>query len=249
MRLIPAAVAALSVIVLAGCGIMPVPTAATGSLSRSPSPSATGRPTPAPTETRPPADILFTITATLTSPVGAVAQLTQVVYAPTTKLDKIAQVAARLDAQCSGWQKRFTDPAFVVSTITAKDVSKNGKKWAPSGQFAVTMAGTAIYEGSLAADPKKCSTALGLIPGTIRGITPVRSDGSADSAEGWGTLTYGFSVPVKDGDDPTDEAYSQLSNCKITVSTAAKKLSANAADWATQKFTTPGECIVNTPGV
>lgn len=249
MRLIPAAAAALSVLVLAGCGIMPVPTAATGSLTRSPSPSATGRPTPAPTETRPPTDILFTISATITSPVGAVAELKQVVYAPTAKPDKLAQVAARLDAQCTGWQKRFTDPAFLVSTITAKDLSKNGKKWAPSGQFDALMAGTSIFEGSLASEPEKCTTAQGLVPGTIRAITPVRSDGSADSAEGWGTLSYGFSIPVKDGDDPADKAYSQLTNCKVVVSAAAKKLSKNATAWSTQKFTTPGECILNVPGV
>jgi hypothetical protein len=248
MRLIPA-VALLGVLALSGCGVMPVP-GASGTPSSSPSPSASfATPTPTPTVALPQGEILFTISATLTSPVGAVARIEQAIYAPTVELDDADAIAAQLDEECDGWRARFADPQFVVGIITLDDLSTGGKKWAPSGQVVVSMAGTAVYRGDYTPFQSYCSSVQALIPGSIRGVTPVPADGSPDSAQGWGTLTYGFGIATEPGTDATDSRYPQLTDCAITVSAAAKQLSANAARWASGPIGRPGACEVNTPGV
>ncbi|CAN5302888.1 hypothetical protein BH09ACT5_BH09ACT5_11260 [soil metagenome] len=247
MRLIPVA-ALVSVLALAGCGTMPVPLP-TGTASTSPSPTAPAAspsPTPGPTAS---GDVLFTISATLTSPVGAVAHLEQVVYAPTAELDDSDAVDAQLDEECDGWRVRFDDHEYLVGAITLTDASTGGKKWAPSGQVVVTMAGTAVYQGDFTPFQSYCSSMQALIPGSIRGVTPVLAGGSPDSAEGWGTFTYGFGIATEPGTDAADPRYPQLSGCTVTVSAAAKKLSTNAASWTSAAASRPGACEVNTPGV
>lgn len=227
---------------------MPVPLAS-GTASSSPSataPTPTPTPSPAPTSS---GEVLFTISATLTSPVGAVARLTQVVYAPVADLDDSAAVEAQLDEECEGWRSRFDNPDYLVGAITLTDVSTGGKKWAPSGQVVVTMAGTAVYQGDYTPFQSYCSSVQALIPGSIRGVTPVDAAGSPDSAHGWGTFTYGFGIATEPGTDATDARYPQLTDCAITVSPAARQLSSNAARWASETLGRPGACEVNTPGV
>ena len=249
MRLIHVA-ALVSVLALAGCGTMPVPIA---SETSTPAPSATVKPaTPSPTPTPAPTasgEVLFTISATLTSPVGAVAHIEQVVYAPTAKLADANAVDAQLDEECNGWRARFDDHEYLVGAITVTDRSTAGKKWAPTGQVVVTMAGTAVYQGDFTSFQSNCSSVQALVPGRIRGVTPVRASGSPDSAEGWGTFTYGFGIATEAGTDATDPRYTQLTDCKVVVSAAAKKLSANAAGWTSAAAARPGACEVNTPGV
>ena len=247
MRLIPVG-ALLSVLVLSGCGVMPVPFA-TGTPTGSPTPTASlasPTPTPAPSAS---GDVLFTISATLTSPVGAVARLEQVVYAPTAELDDADAVDAQLDEECDGWRARFDDHDYLVGAITLTDASTGGKKWSSSGQVVVSMAGTAVYQGDFTPFQSYCSSVQALVPGEIRGVTPVRAGGSPDSAEGWGTFTYGFGVATEPGTDATDPRYPQLTDCRVTISAAAKKLSANAAGWSSAAASRPGACEVNTPGV
>ncbi len=245
MRLIHVA-AVLTVLALSGCGVMPVPGASgtpSGTPSPSPSPTST-EPTPAPTAS---GDVLFTISATLTSPVGAVAHLEQVVYAPVSTLDDETAVTAQLDEECDGWRSRFPGGDFVVSSVTATDLSTGGKKWAPSGQVVVSMAGTSVWQGDYTAFQSYCSSVQVLVPGTIRGVTPVGA--APDSAEGWATLIYGFGVATEPGTDATDSRYPQLTDCAITVSPAARALSDRASSWTSALLARPGACEVNTPGV
>ena len=240
--------AVLAVLALTGCGVMPVPTASgTPSGTPSPSPTATAAsPSPAPSAS---GDILFTISATLTSPVGAVAHLEQVVYAPVSALDDDAAVGAQLDEECDGWRSLFTGPDYLVTSVTATDLSTGGKKWAPSGQAVVSMAGTSVWQGDYTTFQSYCSSVQVLVPGSIRGVTPVPAGGSPDSAAGWATLTYGFGIATEPGTDATDSRYPQLTDCAITVTAAAKALSDRAATWTSAALARPGACEVNTPGV
>lgn len=246
MRLIHVA-AALSLLALAGCGVMPVP-GASGTPSGTPSPTASSTPTPSPAPTAA-GDVLFTISATLTSPVGATAHIEQVVYAPTATLADAAAVEAQLDEECDGWRDRFPAPDYLVSEITATDTSTGGKRWAPSGQVVVSLAGTAVYQGDFTPFQSYCSSVQVLVPADIRGVTPVTAGGNPDSAEGWGSLTYGFGIATEPGTDATDSRYPQLTDCAITVSPAARAASANAASWTTAMLARPGACEINTPGV
>lgn len=246
MRLIHVA-AALSLLALAGCGVMPVPTA-TGTPTGSPTPTFSSSPSPTPTATAE-GEVLFTISATLTSPVGAKAHLEQVVYAPTAAIADSASVEAQLDQECDGWRDRFAAPDFLVSEITTTDTSTGGKKWAPTGQVVVSLAGTSVFQGDFTPFQSYCSSVQVLVPGTITGVTPVASTGSPDSAEGWGTLRYGFGIATEPGTDATDPRYPQLSDCAITVSPAARAASANAAGWTSASISRPGACEVNAPGV
>lgn len=228
---------------------MPVPTLSgtpTGSPSPTVSPPATPIATAAPVAD---SDILFTISATLTSPVGAVARIEQVVYDPAAEPDGSRAITAQLDEECDGWRARFADPEYVVGVITTTDLSTGGKKWSPSGQVVVTMAGTAVYQGDFTSFQSYCSSVQALIPGSIHGVTPVPAEGSPDSAEGWATLTYGFGIATEPGTDATDSRYSQLSKCTVVVSPAAKALSAQAARWTSASASRPGACELNAPGV
>ncbi|MBX3100253.1 MAG: hypothetical protein KF761_11820 [Salinibacterium sp.] len=248
MRPIHVAIVA-SVLALAGCGVMPVPTGS-GTPTTSPSPSASvATPSASPTATSAASDVLFTISATLTSPVGAIAHIEQVVHAPTSELSDVASVTAQLDEECDGWRARFGQPDYVVSIITTTDLSTGGKKWSPAGQVVVSMAGTAVYQGDFTPFQSYCTSVQALIPATIRGVTPVPAGGSPDSAEGWGTITYGFGIATEPGTDATDPQYTQLSDCAITVTALGKQLSAIAAKWTSSNISHPGSCEVNHPGV
>lgn len=248
MRLIHVA-AAVSLLALAGCGVMPVPTGS-GTPTGSPTATLSSAPTPTPTPVSTAAgEVLFTISATLTSPVGAVARIEQVVYAPTGTLADSDAVEAQLDEECDGWRARFPAHDYLVTAITTTDLSTGGKKWAPSGQVVVTMGGTSVYQGDYTAFQSFCSSVQALVPGSIRGVTPVAAGGNPDSAEGWGTFTYGFGIATEAGTDATDPRYTQLTNCTITVSPAARAASSNAAAWTTATASRPGACELNTPGV
>ena len=206
-------------------------------------------PSPTPAATPDDSDILFTISATLTSPVGAVAHVEQVIYAPTSDLSDVDSVTAQLDEECDGWRARFGQPDYLVGIITTTDLSTGGKKWSPAGQVVVSMAGTAVYQGDYTTFQSYCSSVQVLVPGTVRGVTPVPAGGSPDSAEGWGTITYGFGIATEPGTDSTDPQYTQLSNCKISVTALGKQLSAIAAKWTSSTISRPGLCEVNHPGV
>lgn len=246
MKLLPA-VALLPLLALAGCGVMPVPTG-TGTPTGSPTPTFTSSPTPSPAPTAT-GDVLFTISATLTSPVGATAHIEQVVYAPTATLSDSAAVEAQLDEECDGWRDRFTATDYLVSEITTTDTSTGGKKWAPSGQVVVSLAGTSVFQGDFTPFQSYCSSVQALVPASIRGVTPVTAGGNPDSAQGWGSLTYGFGIATEAGTDATDPRYTQLTDCAITVSPAARAASANAASWTAAMLAHPGACEVNSPGV
>ena len=247
-----AAVLVASALVLTACGQVPFPVP-------SASPSATAIPThtvsapsPSPTPTPLPTadgEVLFTISAKLTSPVGATARVEQVVYKPETDLDDLDAITAQLDDECTGWRDSIGPADYVVGMITAKDTSTGGKKWPPSGQVVVTMAGTPVFAGDWQSFQSFCTSAQLLVPGEVRGVTPVPADGDPDSPGGLATLTYGFGIATEAGTDATDPRYTQLSDCRITLTAAARADSDLVEKWLTTRQAGPGLCEVNTPGV
>jgi hypothetical protein len=193
--------------------------------------------------------VLFTISAKLTSPVGATARIEQVVYKPVAELEDLDAITAQLDDECSGWRDTIGPADFVVGVITAKDTSTGSKKWPPSGQVVVTMAGTPVYAGDWETFQSYCTSAQVRIPGEVRGVTPVPAGADADSPGGWATLTYGFGIATEAGTDAGDDRYTQLSDCRITVTAAGRAESDLVEAWLTAPQSGPGMCEVNTPGV
>jgi hypothetical protein len=245
-----AAVLAASALLLTACAQIPFPVP-------SASPTTTATPThtvsaPSPTPTPLPTadgDVLFTISAKLTSPVGATARVEQVIYRPESDLDDLDAITTQLDDECTGWRESIGPADYVVGMITAKDTSTGGKKWPPSGQAVVTMAGTPVFAGDWQTFQSFCTSVQVLVPGEVRGVTPVPAGGDADSPGGWATLTYGFGIATEAGTDATDRRYTQLSECHITLTPAARAESDLVEAWLTTAQAGPGLCEVNTPGV
>ena len=240
-----------SALALTACGVpAPVPTAeTTGSGSPTPTaaaPTRTPTPTPLPTAQ---SDVLFTISAKITSPVGAVARVEQVVHQPVTQLDDRNTVESQLDEECSGWRTSIGEGEFIVSTITAKDLSAGGKKWPISGQVVVTMSGTPVFMGDFDTFQSLCASVQVKIPSQIRGVSPIVAGSDPDDPGGWATLTYGFGIPTEAGTDATDRRYPQITECRITLSPFAEAASAIARSWLTDAQAATGLCEVNTPGV
>lgn len=243
--------AALTVVALTACGVMPVPTLSptpTGSGSATPTAIA---PTPSssPTATVDPTDpnLLFTISVTLTSPVGALAHVTQAVYKQVPTIANQAAVEQQLDEQCDGWRNTVGPADYVRTVITSDDVSTGGKVWSPSGHFVVTLAGFPAWFGDYTSFMAYCASVQGLIPGTIEGIAPVPAGAVADARGGWATLQYGFGIATDPQDQATDPQYTQLSDCVITLSPYAAANSAIAPTWA-GVVQDPGLCEVNRNG-
>jgi hypothetical protein len=245
-----AAAALAAALALTACGSVrfPVPTpTATDTSSPTPSSEApTPTPTPLPTAE---GDVLFTISVKLTSPVGATARVVQTVYQPVTDLDDLPEIEAQLDEECSGWRDSIGEGEYIVSSIVATDTSTGGKKWPKSGQVVVTMAGTPVFQGDYTSFQSFCTSVQVLIPGHVRGVTPLHPGSNADDAGGWATLTYGFGIATEAGTDATDHRYTQLSECTITLSPFARSESSLADAWPTDPQSSAGLCEVNTPGV
>jgi hypothetical protein len=246
-----AAVLLAGALTLTACGQVPMPTP-TPTLTESATPTATPTATVKPSPTPLPSadsEVLFTISAKLTSPVGATATIVQTVYRPVTELDDLTAIERQLDEECSGWRTSIGEGEYVVSSIEAKDTSTGGKKWPNSGQVVVTMAGSPVFQGEFETFQSFCTSVQVLVPGEVRGVTPIHPGVGADEPGGWATLTYGFGIPTEAGTDATDKRYTQLSGCTITLSAFAKSESTHAGDWTTDRQSAPGLCEVNTPGV
>ncbi|MCU1441186.1 MAG: hypothetical protein JWP85_2183 [Rhodoglobus sp.] len=247
---IVAAVLVGSALVLTACGQVPFPVpSASPTSTASPTPTVSApSPTPTPLPTAD-GEVLFTISAKLTSPVGATAHVEQVVYKPESDLDDLDAITTQLDDECTGWRESIGPADYVVGMITAEDTSTGGKKWPPSGQVVVTMAGTPVFAGDWQTFQSFCTSVQVLVPGEVRGVTPVPAGGDADSPGGWATLTYGFGIATEAGTDATDRRYTQLSDCRITLTAAARAESDIVEAWLAAPQASPGLCEVNTPGV
>ena len=245
-----AAVVLAGALTLTACGSVRFPTPTLTSTPTSlPTPTsggATPTPTPLPTHD---GDVMFTISATLTSPVGATARVVQTIYQPVANLDDLPAIKDQLDEECSGWRDSVGVGEYVVGTIVTTDTSTGGRQWPQSGQVVVTLAGAPVLMGDYTSFQSFCASVQVLIPGEVRGVTPIRPHRGADDIGGWATLTYGFGIDTEAGTDATEDRYTQLSQCTIALSEFARTESSIAPTWPTMTQSSPGLCEVNTPGV
>lgn len=246
MKPILPAILVAAALTLSGCGIMELPTASTPTPSATPGPTATrtAKPTPTPTPTRTPApevhgDLLFTISAKLTSPDGATATIRQSVFAPVDDLDDLRAVERQLDEECSGWRESIGEGEYLVAEITAKDTSTGDREWGAGSQFVVMMAGTPVFQGDYSPFQAFCVSAQGDVPGTIRAVSPLVVGAEPDEPGGWATIAYGFGV--------ADDA-NRISACRITVTTLARAESDLAKTWPMIPQNA-GFCEINTLGL
>jgi hypothetical protein len=243
-RILPAT-AVLATLALAGCGVMPIPSSLPSGTSTATS-SASPTPSPFPTIE---ADLLFTISANVTSPDGATAHLEQKVYLPSLP-DDVDALEAQLDEECDGWRGTIEPAEFVIATITAVDTSTGSHHWGYDNLVGVSMNGTPVFQGDYQSFQSFCSTVQLEIPGEVRGVSPVPLHSEPDEPGGWATLQYGFGIPTEPGTDPLDdERYIQLSGCTITLSAFARTESDIAPTWLTIPQPNPEGCEVNHDGV
>lgn len=209
--------ALLAVALLSGC--TPAPTPSAGPSSSPAGPSAT--PSASASASADP-DILFTITATATSPSGAVADLRQVVYKPVAEAELPPTDIAQLDVECDGWRPLIAAPSFVVSDIDVTDRSGAGASW-NSAVAVVDLNGWPVFTGQISAFQSSCSSVqVGL--GATRGVTPVEGGD-------WELVDYGFGIATEAGADTPTPDDVLLSDCVMTLGADAAS-SAIATAWA-----------------
>jgi hypothetical protein len=208
-------------------------------------PSARSDPTPTPSATAPslgplPENALFRITATVTEPTGASADLVQTVFAPAAAT---ASDTALLDAQCNltgqpTWQSAFVAPLFLTTTVTAT-LHPGSAAWTASDQVAAYFMGsTSAYSGAYSVAQADCAPGYITIPGTLHGVAPVEGANPATGGNGWASEfgQYGFDGSGNDPGSPGQSGTGVVKNCVIEESAAAKATSGVVEGWLTQPF-------------
>jgi hypothetical protein len=246
---IATAVGVVVVVALTGCApaVHPHP----GSIATHTPPTGTATPTPTPSTTASspgplPANALFRITATVTEPTGASADLVQIVFAPAAAT---AADTALLNVQCNiagqpTWQSSYPSPVFLTTTITATP-HHGSPAWPASDQVnAYFLGSVSAYSGGYTVAQADCAPGYITIPGTMHGVAPLNGSGPATGANGWATDsgTYGFDGG---GSDPTaadSSGTGVVNNCHIEESAAATATSAVVAAWLTQPFVLATGC-------
>ncbi len=248
---LPVATLVVAVALLTGCaagGSLPGPTGhptriavpaptvgPTGSTSATPiaTPGAAAGPLPA--------NALFRITGVATAPDGAVAELTETVYAPSA-LSTTESALITAQCQASGWPGNYPSPTGVRATVVAA-LKPGSKAWTAYSPVGVTpsLGNLAAWTGQF--DPSAnfgCASPGAItIPGTTSGIQPVSPAGSpagAAGGTGWYNGVYGFWM-YYGGNDPDGPAASlqvKLSDCAIEVGPLALAGNAATASWPTE---------------
>jgi hypothetical protein len=249
---VPATIAVLVVAVLGGCAPATSPKAKAS--HGHPTPHTTGAPTASPTPTAPslgplPANALFRITATVTEPGGASADLVQTVFAPAAPT---ASDTALLNAQCNfpgdpGWASNYASPLYVTTTITAT-LHPGSKPWAADDQVAAYFTGaSSAYSGAYEGAQAACASGYITIPGTMHGVAPVDASDPATGTYGWASQfgDYGFDGGGNfvGGDAQDSTGTGVVNNCHIEESDAAKAIGGVVEAWLTQPFDSQNGCI------
>ncbi len=252
-----ASVVALAVIVaLMGCAPAVLPKAKAGPGHPAPSPHASSTPgsTPGPTSTPLgplPANALFRITATVTEPGGASADLVQTVFAPAAPT---AADTALLNAQCNSpgqptWQSNYSSPLYVTTTITAT-LHPGSPVWSTNDQIAAYFTGaTSAFSGAYSVAQADCAPGYITIPGTIHGVAPVDASNPANGEYGWASVfgQYGFDGGGNDPGAADSSGTGVVKNCTIEESAAAQAASTVVAGWLTQTFVLAHGCSFTGP--
>ena len=248
---------ALAVIVaLAGCAPAVSLQAQQTHPHPAPSTHSASAPTPSPTPTAValgplPANALFRITATVTEPSGASADLVQTVYAPSAPT---ASDTALLNAQCNSpgqptWQSNYSSPQYVTTTITAK-LHPGSPAWSSGDQIVAYFIGaSSAFSGSYVVAQADCAPGYITIPGTIHGVAPVDASNPALGTYGWASVfgDYGFDGGGNDPGALDSSGTGVVNNCHIEESAAATATSPIVAAWLTQTFVLANGCDFTGP--
>jgi len=243
MRLLPATIAViLAASALSGCGPTPGPATTSGAPTPGASATAGSSATPSPTPTVDP-NVLFSITAEVTAPNGAVATVVQSVSRPVASLPDQSDVEAQLDAECDGWRTEIGTGSYLVSRIVSTVESGT---W-PGDLVVVSMNGWPVFSGDYSPFQAYCASAQVVVPGTARAVSPVPAGGAADDPGGWGTINYGLGLAYEAGHpDTAQPGDTVISECTISVTAAGLAESTRAASWATTPQDYPDfGCMVN----
>ena len=229
---VTAVVVAVGLTACAPASVKPAPSAA-------PSASRSAAPNPTPTATVPalPGDVLFEITATATAADGTAVKLSETVHAPVTATDHQAGDETQLDNECDGWRQAFANTQFLVADVSYDLTS--GSAWGDAqGQIAVDMAGYPVWSGDQTPYQAACATALAVIPGSARAVSPVNG-GDPDADGGWAVFRYGFGMPEAGGATPAATEVT-FTHCRIQMGAAAKP-SVFATSWVGHPETDGGD--------
>ncbi|MDQ1551921.1 MAG: hypothetical protein QOD50_1343 [Actinomycetota bacterium] len=247
---VPATIAVLVVAMLGGCAPATTSKAKPGHGHTTSSSSST--PTPSPTAKAPdlgplPANALFRITATVTEPGGAMADLVQTVFAPAAPT---ASDTALLNAQCNfdgqpTWQSNYTNPLYVTTTVTAT-LRTGSKPWSSDDQVAsYFLGGASAFSGSYEGAQAPCADGYITIPGTMHGVAAVDSSDPAMGTYGWASQfgDYGFDGGGNYPDAEESSGTGVVGDCAIEESAAAKALGGVIEGWLTQPFDAQYGCV------
>jgi hypothetical protein len=247
----PIAIAGLLAVALTGCTPTPpkhvvIAKVHASGTATTPSGSATKKPTttlaPKPKVPAPlPANVLFRITATVTAPGGAAADLAQTVYLPTpiTSAQK-----AQLTADCpdswgpdetdAPWLNNFAAADTLTSTMTAT-LHPGSPAWDNTNNPVLSDFWAAgDFTGAYHTFQADCAPGFITIPGTEQAISPIQSVNPSGQNWGWAGEfgSYGF---YGGGNDPANQdelgGGAVVADCTIQLSSTAAA-STVAAAWA-----------------
>jgi hypothetical protein len=247
-------ITALTAASLSGCAPSVVPLSTTPTVppsqSPTPTPSVAGRPTP----TRLPANALFQINAVATASNGAIVDLVETAYLPTTAT--AAQIAL-LNAQCNypgdpaaqgqpSWITQYPATVYMHVTITA--TPRTGTPAWPNKSDPVVFSYIPVsaYHGAYSVNQPSCTAGIITVyptrTSTVHGVAPLAGGDPAHGAYGWATLigTYGFN----NGNGPggPNPGTAVVSHCAVQLSATAIAAGPKVAAWASQTVNNQGGC-------
>ncbi len=241
-------VSAVLLVVLTGCTTggpaqTPPPTATT-----TPTPTADGIPTPAPL----PGNGLFQINAVATASNGAIVDLVETAFAPTTAAPG---QTALLDAQCNypgdpaaqgqpRWETQYPRTVYLNVTITATPRAGT-PTWSNSNDPVVfNFIPVSAYTGAYTVAQASCAAGNIAVPGTVTGVAPLWGSNPARGPYGWATPlgSYGFNGGGNDPGGP-NAGTAVVTDCKVQLSASASAASPSIAAWPTRAYNPQVGCV------
>ena len=223
--------------------------------TKSSTPSAT--PTAAPTATFPPplpANALFQISATVTAPGGAAADLVQTVYPPAAAT---AAQKTQMNTDCAGlsdpdaanapWLNDYQSADMLTATVTAT-LKPGSPAWDNTANGVLAFyVGFGDFTGAFLGFEAGCAPGFITIPGTQQQLAPVQSTDPAGQDYGWAGQfgSYGFVGGGNDPGGPDLGGNAVVSNCVVQLSPAAQAAGSTVTAWATHSFTLAEGCVVD----
>lgn len=249
-----ATLAAVALVVAALSGCAPatkhVPTAGHSSSggsgsspSASASPIASPTPTPTPTPTFPPAlpaNALFQISAVVTAPGGASANLVQTVFLPTaitaaqrTQFNTVCKGETDTEATGAPWLNNYAHADVLASTMTAT-MNPGSPAWSNSTNPVLSdFMAFGAFSGAYRTFEAYCAPGTIQIPGTEQAIAPIQPTNPSGQLYGWAGefSAYGFFGGGNSTSDADLGGKAVVSNCHVQLSSTASA-STVAAGWA-----------------